>query len=84
MAINSSGQAIFGLTHIEEITVGAGEDVDEVAGGASGMGVDRIGYVRLVTGLVKDRLLGCMGQVLQWVSGRERSHWWDEGHGGQG
>ena len=24
-----------------------------------------MGYVRLVTGLVKDRLLGCMGQVLQ-------------------
>ena len=24
-----------------------------------------IGYVRLVTRLVKDRLLGCMGQVLQ-------------------
>ena len=22
--------------------------------------------MRLVTGLVKDRLLGCMGQVLQW------------------
>ena len=24
-----------------------------------------MGYVRLVTELVKDRLLGCMGQVLQ-------------------
>ena len=46
------------LSHIEGITLGVGEEVDKVAGGASGMGVDRI--------LVKDRLLGCMGQVLQW------------------
>ena len=25
-----------------------------------------IGEVRLVTGLVKDRLLGCIGEVLEW------------------
>ena len=42
MAIHSSGQAIFNLAHIEGITLGAGE---EVAGGASDMGVDRIGEV---------------------------------------
>ena len=36
---------MFSLSHIEGITVGAGEEVDEVAGGASGMGVDRIGKV---------------------------------------
>ena len=36
MAIHSSGQIIFSLTHIEGITVGAGEEVDEVSGGASG------------------------------------------------
>ena len=31
--------------HIEGITLGAGEEVDEVAGRASGMDVDRIGEV---------------------------------------
>ena len=36
MPIHSSGQTIFSLTHIEAITLGAGEEVDEVAGGASG------------------------------------------------
>jgi len=40
MAIHSSGLTVFSLTHIEGITLGAGEEVDEVAGGASGMGVD--------------------------------------------
>ena len=45
MAIHSSGQAIFSLAHIEEITLGVGDDVDEIAGEASGMGVDRIGKV---------------------------------------
>ena len=35
MAIHSSGQAIFSLTHIEGITLGAGEEVDEVAGRTS-------------------------------------------------
>ena len=37
MAIHSSGQIIFSLAHIEEITLGADDEVDEVAGGASGM-----------------------------------------------
>ena len=41
MAIDSSGQTIFSLAHIEGITLGAGE----VAGGAGGMGVDGIGEV---------------------------------------
>ena len=45
MAIRSTGQTIFCLPHIEEITLDAGEKVDEVAGGASGMGVDTIGEV---------------------------------------
>ena len=45
MAIHSIGQTIFGLTQIEGITLGAGEEADEVAGGASGLGVDRIGEV---------------------------------------
>ena len=36
MAIHSSGQTVFNHT---------GEEVDEVAGGASGMGVDRISEV---------------------------------------
>ena len=34
---------LFLVSHIEGITLGAGEEVDDVAGGASGMGVDRIG-----------------------------------------
>jgi len=33
------------LSHIEGITLGASEEVDEVAGGASGMGVGRISEV---------------------------------------
>ena len=32
VAIHSSGQAIFSLTHIQGFTLGAGEEVDEVAG----------------------------------------------------
>ena len=32
-------------SHIEGITLGAGEEVDEVAGEAGGMGVDGIGEV---------------------------------------
>ena len=42
---SSSGQTIFSLDHVEGITLDTGEQVDEVAGGASGMGVDRIGEV---------------------------------------
>ena len=37
MPIHSSGQTVFRLAPIEGITLGAGEEVDEVAGGASGM-----------------------------------------------
>ena len=59
MVIHSGGQTIFSFSHIEGITLGAGEEVDEFAGGASGIGC------RLMAGLVKDRLLECMGQVLQ-------------------
>ena len=45
MAIHSSGQTVFSLTYIEEITLGAGEEVDDVAEGAKGMGMDRISEV---------------------------------------
>ena len=45
MAIHSSGKTIFSFTHIEVITLGVGEELDEVAGGAGGMGVDGIGEV---------------------------------------
>ena len=45
VAIHSSGQIISSLTHIEGITLSAGEEVDEVAGGAGVMGVDGIGEV---------------------------------------
>ena len=45
MAIHSSGQTVFCLPHIDGIILGAGEEIDEVAGGASGMGADRIGEI---------------------------------------
>ena len=45
VSIHSSGQTISSLAHIEGITLSADEEVDEVAGGASGMGVDGIGEV---------------------------------------
>ena len=45
MPIHSSGQTVSRLTHIEGITLGAGEEVDEVARGASGMGTDWIGDI---------------------------------------
>ena len=45
MAIRSSGQAIFSFAHIKGITLGAGKEVDKVAGGASRMGVDGIDEV---------------------------------------
>jgi hypothetical protein len=40
LAIDSRGQTVFSFSHIEGISLGAGEKVDEIAGGASGMGVD--------------------------------------------
>jgi hypothetical protein len=45
VSIHSSGQTVLSLFHIEGITLGAGEEVDEVARGASGMGADRIGEI---------------------------------------
>ena len=45
MAIHSNGQTISSLVHIEGITLGANEEIDEVAEGASGMSVDGIGEV---------------------------------------
>ena len=45
MVIHSIEQTIFGFTHIEGIMLVAGKEVDQVAGGASGMGVDRINEV---------------------------------------
>jgi hypothetical protein len=34
VAIHSSGQTVFSFPHLESITLGAGEEVDEVAGRA--------------------------------------------------
>ena len=45
MVIHSSRQTDLSFSHIEIITLGADEEVDEVAGGASSIGVDRIGEV---------------------------------------
>ena len=36
--IHSSGQIVVGFSHIEGITLGADEEVDEVVGGANGFG----------------------------------------------
>ena len=48
VAIHSSGHSSHSsLAHIEGTTLGAGEEVDEVAGGAGGMGVDHSGYFSL-------------------------------------
>jgi hypothetical protein len=63
VAIHSSGQTVSSFSHIEGITLSADEKVDEVAGGASGMGVDRIVKV---DDWVSEVLLRYMGQVLQW------------------
>ena len=38
MAIHSSGHTVFSLSDIEGITLGAGEEVDEVDGEARSMG----------------------------------------------
>ena len=39
-----SGQTIFSFCHIEGITLGGGEEI-EIAEGASGMGINKIGEV---------------------------------------
>ena len=44
MPIHSSGQTVFSFPHIEGVTLGTG-DVNEVAGGVSVMGADRIGEI---------------------------------------
>ena len=41
--IHSGGKIVFSFTHIESVTLDVGEEVNEIAGGASGMGEDRIG-----------------------------------------
>ena len=45
MAIHSNRQTVLSLSHLVGITLGVSEEVDEVAGGASGMCVDRKGEV---------------------------------------
>ena len=45
MTTHSNGQTIFSFNYIEGITLSAGEEIHEVAGGASGMCVDRIDEV---------------------------------------
>ena len=42
MIYHFSGLAAFGFSHVD-ITFRAGEEIDELAGGASGMDVDRVG-----------------------------------------
>ena len=61
MAIHSSGQTVFSFPHIEVITLGVGKQVDEVAGRASGVGVDSIigdrSSVGQATGVINSYLL---------------------------
>ena len=66
MAIHSRGQTVFSLSNIEGITLGASEEIDKNAGGARGIGVNRIGEVgdRASEGHVA----GVYSQVLQRVS----------------
>ena len=64
MTVHSSGQTIFSFSYIERIILDASEEIDQIAGGANGMDVDRRNEIGDM--LVKDKLLGCMGQVLQW------------------
>jgi hypothetical protein len=61
--IHSSVQPVLGSFYIEGIILSAGEEVDEVAEGASSMGVNRKGEVG--DRASEARLLGCMKQVLQ-------------------
>ena len=49
--------------HIEGITLCVGEEIDKVAGGASCMGVDRIGEVGERAN--EEQVAGMYGQVLQ-------------------
>ena len=64
MAIHSSGRTIFSFTRILCNTLGTDEEVDEVAGGASGMSVGGIGEIG--DRASEFQLLWYMGQVLQW------------------
>ena len=60
MSILSAGQIISSLFRKEGTTVGAGEEMYEVAREASGIDLDEIYLdMKLMTGLVKDRLLVC-------------------------
>ena len=61
MAIDFSGQTVFSFSYIGGITLVAGEEVDQVAGGASGMVMDRIGEVGVRAN--EGQLLGCIRQV---------------------
>ena len=56
MYFHYSGQTVFDFPPIEGITLSAGEEVDEDTGEARDMW---IGLERLVSGLVKNRLMGC-------------------------
>ena len=42
MAIHFNGQTAFSLTRIEGITLGSGEEVDEVVGGVSDMPLQHV------------------------------------------
>ena len=59
MSIHSSGQTVFRLPHIGGITLGAGEEEDEVAERVCGMGADRIGGIG--DRASERQAAGCMG-----------------------
>ena len=64
VATHSSGQTIFHFTHKEGITLGAGEKVDDITGGTSDTGMDRIDEVGDKTS--KGQAIGIYGVVSQW------------------
>ena len=64
MIFHSSEQSISSLSHIEGTTLGAGQEIYEVAGKASDIGLDGISEVG--DRASEEQLLGCMEQVLQW------------------
>ena len=77
MVIHSNGQNVFSLPRIEGITLYAGEEVDEVAGGACGMGVDGISEVG-------DRASEGQAAGVYGAGFTAGSKGWDEGDRGQG
>ena len=64
---------VSGFSHIEGVTQGAGEEVDDVAGGAIGMDVDKRGEVVGRTAGVYGA--GFRARSLARIGARDRTQW---------